>query len=168
MNSRAFTLIEVVIGVTFMSLVIVGVAGLVLSTLNANRRNIQSVQAVYLAQEGLELMRFVRDSNWLQNFAWDEGESVWGDTFHLSDFDAENVLYLEEKVACPPCFGFSPNEELIDMGNMIFERSIVVGPALDENGFAMDDIYEITARIEWQDRGNARTYELSTLLSDWQ
>lgn len=166
---RAFTLIEVVIGVTIMSIVIVAVAGLVLSTLAANRRNIQSVQAVYLAEDGVEIMRYIRDSNWLQNYSWDGGEKIWSGNFGLDDFDDKKTLYLKETPKCPPCWGFSQDPELITLsGGVQYERSIAVKRVIDEDGAKNDGIYELLVRIQWEDKGKERSYVLSTYLSNWK
>jgi len=168
-KNKAFTLIEVVIGVTLLSITIVAVAGLIITTMNADRRNYQSVQASYLAQEGLEIMRYIRDSNWFQNYSWDEGERTWGSNFRLSDYDGmEKEMYLKESTICPPCYSFSVEPEKIEFGNMEYTRSILVKTAYNEKGFEMENIYEIVAVIEWKDRRQDRRIEISTLLSDWK
>lgn len=73
MNHRsyaAFTLIEVLISMAVLSLSFAALTGLLLTSMRANRANIDDFLAYNLAQEGLEAVRNIRDSNWLSNFSW--------------------------------------------------------------------------------------------------
>lgn len=158
MNSRhaAFTLIETVIAITLLTVVVTAVTGLLLVTILGNQRNRHSLQATAYAQEGLEAMRYLRDSNWRQNYAWNRG-------FEASDF-GDRVLYLAEG-DCPPCWSLSPYEqdgELENANGHAFVRSIVVRETEQE------ETLEVTARVEWEDKGVDREVELSTYLSNWK
>lgn len=152
MKTKAFTLIEVVLSVTLVSLVMTAVAGLVILTLNASQRNVQTAQALAFAQEGLEVVRYMRDSNWLQNYTWDEGE--WG-------ADLDGTLYLKEDESCPPCWALSSEvEELETENGTVFERELEISE--EEEGL------EVLCRVSWNFRGVPRSVELSTFLTNWQ
>lgn len=62
---KGFTLIEIIISIFIISIAIVGVYGafsiMVILTTNASDR----LTAAYLAQEGIEIVRNIRDTNWL-------------------------------------------------------------------------------------------------------
>ena len=119
---------------------------------------------MYLAQESLEALRFMRDSNWLQNYSWDGGEALWGT--NIAD---ANGLYLDEVPCNPPnnvCFRFSSSADdgQVSMEDgFVFTRSIEITPVTDE-----EETLEITAAVEWEERGKDRSLELSTYLSNWQ
>jgi prepilin-type N-terminal cleavage/methylation domain-containing protein len=168
-KNNAFTLIETLIAITIVTLVITGVAGLVWSTMDANRRNVHQLQALALAQEGIEAMRFIRDSNWLQNYAWDQGTDLWG-----ADFGDSEALFLVEEDCNPPasaCWSFSSNEDdgiVTSEAGTEFMRHIEVLEIQDEDGNTMEDIYEIVVYVEWFDRGNERSVQVSSYLSNWQ
>lgn len=70
MNSRyknqGFTLIEVLISIAVLTIGIVTALGLAISNFNNNRENTSRVMAANLAREGIELIRNLRDSNWLK------------------------------------------------------------------------------------------------------
>ncbi|MBU2524618.1 hypothetical protein KKG71_05510, partial [Patescibacteria group bacterium] len=70
LHKRAFTIVEVLIGITVISLTIVSITGLVVRTIQANTANMNSFVASQLAQEGLEITRNMRDSNWMRNLDW--------------------------------------------------------------------------------------------------
>ena len=76
LNKKGFTLIEATLA-TF--ILVVGVLG-VFSAIQIITRFTSEVslrlQATYLAQEGIESIRNIRDSNWLAQKVWDDGISA--------------------------------------------------------------------------------------------
>ena len=70
-----FTLIETIIAITVIGLVITATAQLTQSSLRLGRVTMNQFVAYHLAEEGLEITRNIRDTNWLQNKAWNEGMS---------------------------------------------------------------------------------------------
>lgn len=64
MNSSGITLMEVMISVTILSMGIVGSFGLVSSSMSKFSRATNKIIASNLAQDGLERVRNVRDTNW--------------------------------------------------------------------------------------------------------
>ncbi len=173
-NKPAFTLVETLIGITLLTVVLTAVTGLILATLLASQRNIHTLQANAFAQEGIEVMRYIRDSNWLQNYAWagSANKSVGSSQFDADESGEEVVLYLKED-DCPPCWSFSALEEdgiVTNLQGFEFLRSIVVTPVASEDTDAKnrDDSVEVNAVIEWTDKAVPRILELSTFLSNWQ
>ena len=79
-NKRGFTIIELMISIFILSIAIVGVFGafsvVVVLTSDASSR----LTGSYLAQEGVEIIRNIRDTNWLSTTAtapvnWDDNLS---------------------------------------------------------------------------------------------
>ena len=71
-KNNAFTLIEVVVAIFIIALVIVGVFTLIQRTIMDRAFIASQLQASYLAQEGIELVRNQRDENWLNGITpWD-------------------------------------------------------------------------------------------------
>lgn len=147
---KAFTLVEVVIAITMITVTLVAVYGLIISVMNANQRNLHNLQASYLAAEGLEAFRFMRDSNWIGNYSWD------------TDFDLETetskTFYLKEKTSAP-YWEFGPEEyAAVDA---TYSREFNV-----EKTDTAKTI-QVTCIVSWNERGIAKSYSLSTFLSDW-
>lgn len=171
MKNKAFTLIETLIAITLTTVVITAVTGLILSTLLSSQRNIHTLQGLYLAQEGLEAVRFMRDSNWLQNYSWDDAAPIWG-----SDFATDTTFYLKEERCSPPtvvCFSLSNTEEdgLVEMDDGFeFTRTIEFSTITDENDETVDreNTLEVKATVYWTDRIIERSVTLSTYLTNWQ
>jgi len=61
---RGVTAIEVVIGVSIAALILVFTMYAIMLFVNAGRTVSEKTEAVYLAEEALELIRFVRDGAW--------------------------------------------------------------------------------------------------------
>lgn len=165
MKNKAFTLIETLIAITLTTVVLTAVTGLILTTLLANQRNLHSLQGMYLAQESLEAVRFMRDSNWLRNYSWDSSNGgLWGGDFDLGTETEINLFLKEEK--CPPCFEFTGTESesiVTDDSGFEYVRALTFKSVPD-----MEEVVEVTATVSWTERGLERSVELSTYLSDWK
>lgn len=165
MNKKnAFTLIETLIAVTLTTVVITAVTGLILSTLLANQRNLHNLQALYFAKESLETVRFMRDSNWLQNYSWDGGDSLWGHNFDVSS--GEKNLYLASE------FTLSSDEndgKVTTVDGFTFVRKLTFSPVvLEGDEDTLDSAVMVTATVMWEERGVPKNLSLSTYLTDWQ
>jgi prepilin-type N-terminal cleavage/methylation domain-containing protein len=63
-HARGFTAVEVLIGVALASVILIFAANTVALFINAGRVVSEKTKALYLVEEGLELIRFVRDESW--------------------------------------------------------------------------------------------------------
>ena len=65
MNERkGIGAVEVIIGVSIAALSVIFVGSTVASFMSRSAQNLDRVRAVYLAEEGLEITRYVRDESW--------------------------------------------------------------------------------------------------------
>ncbi len=72
-NQKGFTLAELLITIFVFTVGILGIYLVVqnsYATINYARNRLI---AIYLAQEGIEIVRNIRDTNWLEEANWDEG-----------------------------------------------------------------------------------------------
>lgn len=159
MKNKAFTLIETVLAITFVTVVMTAVSSLVMLTIHSNQRNIHKLQALAYAQEGLEVMRYIRDSNWKQNYAWNGGAALWGADFDLSEGQSKQ-LYLREEM-CPVCWSFGGDGVLENSDGFEFVRSIEIEAI-------QTGMVEVNSVVTWEDKGVMREVELSTYLTDWR
>lgn len=63
-NKRGFTAIEVVFGVSIAALILVFSTYSIMQFVNTGRDVTNKTQALYLAEEGLELARYIHDDSW--------------------------------------------------------------------------------------------------------
>lgn len=69
-NNYGFTLAETIIAIAVIALVITTTYSLSQSSLRIGRNSMNQFIAYHLAEEGLEVVRNLRDSNWLKNTHW--------------------------------------------------------------------------------------------------
>ncbi len=90
-NNKGFTLTEVIIGIMILTITIVTATSILVGLIKSNKNNVQTLQAYYMAQEGVEAVTNMRDTNWLNNLEWlgDESGNPWG---RALDLDEDFVL----------------------------------------------------------------------------
>lgn len=72
-NGAGFTLIELMVVITVVSIGVIGVMNLLMQIFVYTRLNQSKLTASFLAQEGVEIVRNIRDTNWVEVAAgWDE------------------------------------------------------------------------------------------------
>lgn len=93
-NQAGFTLTEVMIGIMILTVAIVSATNLLIGLIDTNRNNLSTLQAYYFAQEGIEAVRNIRDTNWLHNNQWlgNGSEALWGESF-LVPVDGSEKAY---------------------------------------------------------------------------
>ena len=67
MNKKGFTLLEVITAIFILTVGVGGALSLMNQTLSTASIIEQRLIASYLAQEGIEIVRNIRDTNWLQS-----------------------------------------------------------------------------------------------------
>ncbi len=64
-HKPAFSLVEIIVAFSVIVLVILAATNLLVSIIRSNNENVNTLEAYGLAQEGIEAIRNIRDSNWL-------------------------------------------------------------------------------------------------------
>ena len=149
-SRSAFTLFETVVAITVVSLAIVAIFSLSFVSLKAVARQREHLESLWLAQEGLEAVRFLSDSNVLHNsdFRGTASANVGG--MSLKPTADELVFYVEDDVQnCPPCYRMSlaPTSDLT--------------PEIRITSFEQDPaVLQVSSTV--------RGVTLSTLISGWK
>ncbi len=79
MGNKGFTILEVMLSIFILTAAVVGSFSLIQQTLHASSLNQSKLIAYYLGQEGIEIVRNIRDNNWLEQYrsdpalSWDDG-----------------------------------------------------------------------------------------------
>lgn len=100
-KKRGFTIPEVIVAISIVTLIIVAATNLLVSSMRVNNHNVKQIVAYNLAQEALEGVRNVRDGNWLHNQYFRGSEkAIFG-----HDFASESGYYIIDRKHLP----FNPN-----------------------------------------------------------
>jgi type II secretory pathway pseudopilin PulG len=63
-HARGVTAVEMLFGISIVGIILVFAMNAIQNYINSAKSTTEKTQALYLAEEGLELMRFVRDQDW--------------------------------------------------------------------------------------------------------
>ena len=95
-NLTGFTLIEVLVAIFVLVVGVFGVFFVVQNITFSSQLNSSKLTAAYLVQEGIELVRNKRDSNWLANLSWDSDLPSGTETGLLGKFTRTTLLFPKE------------------------------------------------------------------------
>ena len=94
-KQKGFSIPEVIVAISIVVLIIVTATNLLVSSMRANRNNVNRIIAYNLAQEALEGVRNIRDGNWLQNQYW-RGDPT-GEYLFFGEAFIEDGKYIIQK-----------------------------------------------------------------------
>jgi type II secretory pathway pseudopilin PulG len=159
--TKGFTLAEVLVAIFILVTGIIGVSFLITNTISSVNHSSKKLVAAYLAQEGIEIARNIRDTNWLQHQAnptnpWDDGLTVCQCTCDDMSFDGACVVdYMSPMIADPILEEFDATHDYLNNSSGFysysagsptkFKRKIVILPD--------GDVLHVCVRVEWEERG---------------
>ena len=167
-KQKAFTLLEVIVALGIITMGILGVFSLVVQTTQVQVTNKNHLIASMLAQEGIELVRQIRDENYIAiGNVWNEDVSDWDDTFIIDyggratiDDTADNIAHPSTQLYYDSTIGLYTH---VSAGNTItpFSRIITI---LNDTATSM----VVNCQINWTDQNRAKSYITETELHDWR
>lgn len=165
---KGFTLIEVIVAIAVILTAIVGLVGLSSFSVSGLQTAKSKVIAVNLAQEGIEIIRNMRDGNWLtyrdQMEQGSEYSYLW-----LTDLNpgTYRVQYDSASLTANPdnpplyknSYGFyqySPTGGTLTP----FRRAVTIE-------WISDDEIKITSQVSWSEKGKTSTVAVEDHLYNW-
>lgn len=154
-RDMGFTLIEAVISVAVVSVVLMSVAGISTFLSKASFENTAKIQAAFLAEEGLEVMRILRDDDWTTNIASQSAGVPFFLIFNSGSWQKTTEVFLIDGV---------------------FERSVVLTDVYRDGSFDIvssggtldPNTKKFTVSVSWFSGGATTTRSLSTYLAKLQ
>ena len=154
--NKGFGLVEIVIASAVISSSIFSLSTISVLGSRLQRQSLEKIRANFLAEEGLEAMRFLRDKSWNENLA----NLSPGTNYYIS-FATTTSEWGIGSIAQP-------------FPDSFFERKVTAeNVSRDSNdnitlsgGTNDPDSKKITVHISWQERNATTTISLSTYLSD--
>ena len=157
MTKTGFTMMELIVAIFVITTGIVGVLSLVTQTIYSATYSSNKLIAAYLAQEGIEIVRNIRDTNWLQGLSWNNGlgVSVYEADYKASSlsFFGGNPLNLETLTGY---YGYGAGDATK------FTRKITIS-----NG-PIGDSLNVKVEVSWQEKGNTHSLEAQENLYNWK
>lgn len=161
--NQGFTLLEVLIATGIIMTAMVGIFGLAIQSLKAAEASRNFFVAANLAQEGVEIVRSARDSNWL---AYPDDNSHWLDgllgTYRVQSFGPSGGAVILANSTAPLKIGPAGYYNYDTGTDTIFSRTIEVN---DLGG----DQASVKSTLVWTGAGNLqRTLEVMDKLTNWR
>ncbi|MFH1822647.1 MAG: prepilin-type N-terminal cleavage/methylation domain-containing protein [Patescibacteria group bacterium] len=161
-KKNGFSILEVIAAIFIISLGLIGVLSLILQNIQVQYVNRNMLIGTELAQEGIELIRNIRDDNWLAGRDWDNGLSpdnyIIDYTGSISSVSgiSEAKLQIRDDLGEE---GFYWHEATDN--NSIFSRLITI-TTIDTNSSLVSSL------VSWSERGRTHQYQTDTILYNWR
>jgi len=166
---KGFSIAEITIAIGIIAVGLIGILSLAPVILRSQNYSVNYLTASMLAQEGLELTRNIRDTNWLDGSSWDDKLSI-DDNYAIDGVDLANIYFASADLADETsrlnidstgagryCAGLNP----ACSGTASSFKRVV---ELTNN----DDSITVNCIVRWIDRGKENNYIASTELYDWR
>lgn len=174
-NKKGFSLIEVIIGISIITLIITAAAEVTQTSIKMGSITAHELIAHHLAEEGLEVVRNTRDTNWMRNEGWKKGLDD-GVTYLIIDNDQPRDF--NGQMTEPPWKLIKKDgpEMPPDLANQMYRREITISYApLTVNASTPADptaeqteVMNVTSTVLYTDRNKEKNMTLKTQLTDWK
>ncbi len=149
-------MLEVIIGLSIISVVLFSLANVAIIALRIAEENTKNIQALFLAEEGIESLRVLRDSGWNSNI----GVLNTGTVYYLNFSDGKWNT------------SSSPSSNIYIDG--VFERSFTVQEVyrnsndriVSSEGTLDQNTKKITVSVSWFSRNATTTKSISTYITN--
>lgn len=163
-NNDGVSILEVMAAVMIIAIGMVGVLSLVIQNVEAQYVNKNVLMASGLAQEGLELVRNIRDANWLDSgAAWNQ--SIVGDGTYAIDYRGASGINMSVNSAS------QAGARLYIDGNGLYSHIASAAPTNFYRLITVVDhgnYLDAQCSVRWADGAQNREYTAKTYLYDWR
>jgi len=151
--------------------VILSITTLTIHSVDINQSNASNLQAMYLAEEGLEAVREIRDSNVLNNYYWlgNEGK-FWGKTFEKVDVNGQYFVISANDFVDEQNGPWQVKQVDLDLltENELKEEDSIFDRYIFIKAISEDEIY-VESNVSWLEKNKAKKeVKLFTTLTDWR
>jgi len=155
---KGFTLMEVIIAIAIILAALITLTNLISSSVAGIRPGKSKIIATNLAQEGLELVRNIRDNNWL---AYKRESDNWDDGLGAGDYRAQyDVGSLLSFVSVPLKIDSNGFYQYDIGSNTVFYRKITITQT-------EDSWIGVLSEVTWQEKGRSYNIGARTNLYNW-
>ncbi len=163
-NNKGFSLLEIIVVMFIISIGMIGISSLVSANIYAGVFVKNKLIAMNLSQEGIELVRNIRDENWLDGKNWKDG--IINDGTYIIDYrgkssiddtvdnidDNSAKLYIDTN-------GFYQHDSTIK--DTVFSRLITIHNETSTST-------EVNCEVKWKRGNKSISYNIDTILTNWR
>lgn len=163
MKNESFTLLEAIFAISILTLTISGSFALISRLLSFSPQIQSKLIASYLAQEGIEIVRNIRDTNWVQGQNW---------LNNLPITISYRLDYRSDQIPDPNC---NSDYLWLDSTNFYncrsqgvqtkFQRKITISqPPECSSG----NCISVEVEVSWQEKGQTQSVKAVEYLYNWR
>ena len=169
-QNQGQSIVETLIAVGVIIVGVVGVLSLVVGASSAGKVSKEVIIGTNLAREGTEVVRSLRDNNWMQEKSWMEGIIQGGDerycraifnpqqnSWSLDSISATDLFDNQYKLYFSDYYNHSGQGR--DTG---FFRQILI----KKNSSEIDEL-QVTVKTGWLQNGKQKEIVIEDVLTDW-
>ena len=164
-DKSGFTMVEVVTVILVISIGMTGILSLIVQNIRSQSINKNTLVAYQLAQEGIELVREVRDTNWRGGITWNQGIG-------------NGTYYMDYTDAAPISATFVPGSGKLkqDINNFYIkdpEQNFVEGSfyriiSINYPDNTNPEMMLVKSNVYWIESGGQHSYTLEAELYNWK
>lgn len=181
---KGFGLMEVLISAVIIIIILSALVTIGRMALSNNEYLAERAQAIYLAQEGLEMTRQIRDTNWIDgdnSTKWNTLYDTNTNTCTSTDYCDYSITYIpdpnNEALGRIQLTSAAPGFKTITINNVGFDQRIRIAsitsdsqsqllPSLGTN--LKPYAIKVTSTVDWRFSGQNKTVNLSEFLTNWR
>lgn len=166
-HERGFSLLETIVALSILVTGIGGAVGLVAQSLSTVSAIKDIIVAANLAQEGIEVVRNLRDENWLNDLDWrgsGGGIALNSDGDYRVQYDSLALISYANVPLQRNAFGYHGyNGEggFTGGSDTPFKRKISISTVTSTE-------MKVTSTVEWKARGNDKSLVIEDRLFNWK
>ncbi|MDD2487600.1 MAG: type II secretion system protein [Candidatus Gracilibacteria bacterium] len=195
-NRKGFTIVELMIAIVIFTIGFLSAYLLIYSAINSSARSKNEIIASNIAREQIELVKNIRDTNWLKNWDWNDLTEILGtgnlgdSTYYVIENDYSGAVPIKMAELNPP-FDGTKGKVLGNLNVRLcsdsqgryshcvsgevktnFYSFIKVEPLVTKNTITNSDVPVVGAfRIESVVVNNEKGYnefKINTIITDWK
>ena len=158
-RSAGFTLVEALVALTLLTVGLIPAFQQATAAINLSNSIRNSLIAAHIAQEGIEVVRGMRDANWFNRRPFDDSLTVCasGCTVQFDSDAPQPTSFAESPLRLDPLSGLYQ----YNTGNPTpFSRIVIITQE------APHKLY-VVSEVAWQERSTAKKFSVEYYLFDW-
>ncbi len=144
-SNRGFSLLDVIFATGIIVIGLFAVISLLQYMVFVGRLNTDKFVATNLAQEGIEVVRAIRDSNWAAGRSWNDGFPPSQAECQVQYDSASLASYTGEYLKISPAGYYNYTSG----SNSKFKRRIIITPNIDTSTPALGNNVGVVSEVTW-------------------
>ncbi len=177
-KNKGFTLIEIIVAILVVTVGVLAAYIVTQEIISYTHRISSRLTASYLAKEGIEIVRNIRDTNWIQSVQGSKGLEDWDAGLNAGDYEVDYVTITLAGSTYENCDAYSDCKSFVGTGTFLkivdgfykyssfgtetkFKRKITITPE------GIDKLI-VSVEITWTEKGtDYGPVTVQEILYDW-